>query len=102
MAVIEQKGSWLWGPMSALGLGIAVLIVVVDQAHKAWMLGVYDIQNKGREVITSFLDLVFVKNTGISYGLLLQHTRQCQWLLACFAGIAVAAMASWLAKGVTT
>jgi signal peptidase II len=88
--------------MSAFGLGIAVLTVAVDQAHKAWMLGIYQIQHKGRVAVTPFLDLVFVRNTGISYGLLLQDTRQGQWLLAGFAGIAVAAMACWLARGVTT
>ena len=49
------------------------------------MLGVYAIQSRGRVAVTPFLDLVFVKNTGISYGLLLQENRQGQWLLADFA-----------------
>ena len=66
------------------------------------MLAVYGIQNKSRVAITPFLDLVYVKNTGISYGLLLQDTRQGQWLLAGFAGLAVIAMALWLARGVST
>jgi len=102
MAVVQQKKSWLWGPLSALGSGVAVLTIVLDQAHKLWMLDVYRIQDKGRVVLTPFLDLVFVKNTGISYGLLLQETRQGQWLLAGFSGLAVLAMAFWLARGVTT
>jgi signal peptidase II len=46
--------------------------------------------------------LVFVKNTGVSYGLFLQNSRQGQWILAAFAGVAVLAMAVWLARGVTT
>ena len=66
------------------------------------MLAVYGIQNKGRVAITPFLDLVYVKNTGISYGLFLQDSRQGQWLLAGFAGLAVIAMAVWLARGVST
>jgi signal peptidase II len=86
--------------MSPLGLGVAALSIAVDQAHKAWMLLIYDIESKGRVAITPFLDLVFVKNTGISYGLLLQNSRQGQWLLAAFACIAVAAMSCWLARGV--
>jgi signal peptidase II len=102
MAIVQQKQSWLWGRLSPLGLGVAVLVIALDQAHKAWMLGVYGIQDKGRVAIAPFLDLVFVKNTGISYGLLLQDTRQGQWLLAGFAALAVAAMACWLARGVTT
>jgi signal peptidase II len=42
---------------------------------------------------------VFVKNTGVSYGLFLQDTRHGQWLLAAFAALAVLAMALWLAHG---
>ena len=40
--------NWLWGPMSPLGLGIAALTVLLDQAHKAWMLYVYDIGAQGQ------------------------------------------------------
>ena len=43
-----------------------------DQAHKWWMLLIYHIQEKGRVAIGPFLDLVFVKNTGVSYGLFVQ------------------------------
>jgi signal peptidase II len=102
MAVVEEKKALLWGRLSPLGVGIAATLLVVDQAHKAWMLGVYAIQSRGRVPVTPFLDLVFVKNTGISYGLLLQESRQGQWLLAGFAAVAVLVMAWWLARGVTT
>jgi signal peptidase II len=97
-----QKKPWLWGPLSLLGLGLAAFVVLVDQLHKGWMLGPFDIQNKGRVAVTPFLDLVFVKNTGVSYGLFLQNSRQGQWILAGFAAIAVLAMAVWLARGVTS
>ncbi len=48
--------------------------VLVDQAHKAWMLYVYDIAAKGIVTITSFFDLVLVWNRGISYGLFPQES----------------------------
>jgi signal peptidase II len=98
----QQRTPWLWGPLSPLGLGIALAILVVDQAHKAWMLQIYRIQEKGRVVVTPFLDLVFVKNTGVSYGLFVQDGPQGQWLLAAFAALAVVAMAVWLARGIST
>ena len=101
MAVVQQKKPWLWGRLSPLGLGIAIFTVALDQLHKYWMLAVYEIQNRGRVPITPFLDLVYVKNTGISYGLFLQESRQGQWLLAGFAGLALLAMACWLARGVS-
>ena len=101
MVAMHQRKTWLWGPLSLLGLSLTVAIVVLDQVHKWWMLSVFDIQSKGRVAVLPFLDLEFVKNTGVSYGLFLQNTRQGQWILAGFAGLAVCAMAIWLARGVT-
>jgi signal peptidase II len=92
--------SWLWGPLSPLGVGVAMLTLVIDQAHKWWMLAVYRIEEKGRVAVTPFLDLVYVKNLGVSYGLFLQQERWGQWLLAAFACLAALAMAVWLARGV--
>jgi signal peptidase II len=92
--------TWLWGPLSARGLAVALFTVGLDQAHKWWMLLVYRIEEKGRVALTPFLDLVYVKNTGVSYGLFLQDSRQGQWLLAGFAGLAILAMMLWLARGI--
>jgi signal peptidase II len=97
-----RRKPWLWGPLSPFGVNIALFILALDQAHKAWMLLVYRIQEKGRVAVTPFFDLVFVKNTGVSYGLFLQDTPQGQWLLAGFAALAVLAMAYWLARGIAT
>lgn len=91
---------WIWGPLSPLGVGVAVLTMAIDQIHKWWMLAVYRIEDKGRVVLTPFLDLVYVKNLGVSYGLFLQDSREGQWLLAGFAAVAITAMAVWLAYGV--
>ncbi|HEY7548670.1 MAG TPA: signal peptidase II [Hyphomicrobiaceae bacterium] len=92
--------SWLWGPMSALGIWCALATLAVDQAHKWWMLEVYRIQDRGRVHVTPFLDLVYLENKGISYGLIPLHSREGQWLFAGFAGLAVVAMALWLARGI--
>lgn len=93
---------WLWGPLSPIGIWVALITLVVDQAHKWWMLAVYRIEEKGRVVVTPFLDLVFVKNLGVSYGMFLQDSRGGQWLLAGFAVLAALAMAVWLARGVVS
>ena len=91
---------WLWGPLSPFGLGLAVLTVLVDQAHKWWMLLVYRIEERGRVAVTPFLDLVYVKNLGVSYGMFTQDSPEGQWLLAGFAVLATFALAAWLARGV--
>jgi signal peptidase II len=91
---------WVWGPLSALGLGTALATLLLDQAHKWWMLLVYRIEERGRVAVTPFLDLVYVKNLGVSYGLFLQDSPGGQWGLVAFAVAASLAMAVWLARGV--
>ena len=102
MVAMHRGKPWLWGPLSYLGVGVAGAIMIVDQAHKWWMLNAFDIRGKGRVAVTPFLDLEYVKNTGVSYGLFLQESRGGQWVLVAFAVLAVCAMALWLARGVTT
>lgn len=89
--------TWLWGPYSKLGLIVAVATFAIDQAHKHWMLYVYDIVAKGRVTVTPFLDLVFVKNTGISYSLFNDGGMMGQYLLTGFAVLASIALWVWLA-----
>ena len=90
--------NWLWGPLSPLGLGIASATVLADQAHKAWMLYVYDIGARGTVAVTSFFDLVLVWNHGISYGLIPQQGVAGRWGLILFAFGASLALAVWLAR----
>ncbi len=90
--------TWLWGPLSPLGLGIAVLTMLADQASKVWMLYVYDIGAKGSVALTSFFDLVLVWNQGISYGLLPQESALGRLGLILFAVAASLALAVWLAR----
>lgn len=91
------KPGWLWGPFSRLGLSIALATLVIDQAHKWWMLTVYRIAEKGRVAVLPFLDLVYVKNLGISYGLGAGIIGQ--GVLAAFALAAALGLSVWLARG---
>jgi signal peptidase II len=87
-----------WGPLSPFGLGIAAVVLLVDQAHKAWMLYVYDIGAKGVVRLTPFFDLVLVWNQGVSYGLLTQRSELGRWALILFAFAAAIGLAIWLAR----
>ena len=78
----------------AWGFVLALVGVVVDQAHKAWMLGPFAIDEKGRVAVTSFLDLVMVWNRGVSYGLLTQHGDFGRWVLV-LVGIGGAVLFGW-------
>ncbi len=98
-----MKGEgWLWGPQARLGLAVVLATALVDQAHKWWMLSVYGIREGMRIAVTPFLDLVFVKNIGISYSLLQAGTLAGQILLASFALAASLALWVWLTRPATT
>jgi signal peptidase II len=60
----------LWGPLAPIGLTLAVLVFGVDQAHKWWMLEVFNIETRQPVTLTPFFELILVWNQGISYGLL--------------------------------
>lgn len=64
--------------MAPLVLVLAALVFGLDQAHKWWMLNVFDIASRQPVSLTSFFDLVLTWNKGISYGLL---PTQQQWML---------------------
>lgn len=97
-AVRTQRG-WIWGGHAALGLALALSILVIDQAHKWWMLNVYDIAAQQPVRVAPFFDLVFVINKGISYGLLAQDGHGGQWTLAGFAALTSIGLWIWLVRG---
>ena len=73
------------------GATISVAAVVVDQVHKAWMLGPFAIAERGRVPVAPWLDLVMVWNRGVSYGLFTQDGDAGRWLLI-VVGLAGAAL----------
>jgi signal peptidase II len=90
--------SYAWGRQSALGLGVAVLTGVVDQASKLWLLDVFDLADRGRVAMTPVIDLVVTWNAGISYGLLQQQSPVGMWALLAFKVAAVVFLWIWLAR----
>jgi len=90
---------WLWGPTSRLGLSVAAVTFLIDQAHKWWMiLGLGMREGEGFQLFP-FLTIVFVKNTGISYSLFDSSSQSWQYTLAAFAMVASLAMWVWMARG---
>ena len=94
----KAERSYVWGPLSALGLAVAALACVIDQAAKLWLLDVFDLAGRGHVALTPFLDLVLTWNTGISYGLFPQQGAFGQWALLAFKAAAVVFLWIWLAR----
>jgi signal peptidase II len=84
-------------PALTRGLGLAVLIVVADQATKLWALAtVFDPPR--RIQVLPVLDFVPVWNRGVSFGLLSNDSPWGPWLLSGFALLVCVFMAVWLAR----
>ncbi len=98
----HQPTGWFWGPLSSLGAQIALATLVLDQANKLWMLLIYRIQDKGRVAVTPFLDLVYVRNTGVSYSMFDSDSYNWQLGLALFAVAASLGMWIWLSRSDST
>jgi signal peptidase II len=90
--------SYLYGPLTRLGLLIAVAALAADQASKLWLLYGYDLGSRGAVPVMPFFDLVLVWNKGISYGLFPQEATAGQILLLAVKVVAVVVMWVWLAR----
>lgn len=53
-----------------LGLGLAALVLLLDQITKWWVLEVLHLPRRGQVRVTPFLDLTMVWNRGVTFGLL--------------------------------
>lgn len=90
-----------WGSLSAFGLAVAAVTLVLDQASKLWLLYVYRLGEKGAVHILPGMDFVLTWNRGISYGLFQQDSALGRWFLVAMMAVAVVAFWVWLA-GATT
>jgi signal peptidase II len=87
-----------WGPLTRLGLAVALASAAADQAVKLWLIFVFDLGSRGVVTLTPFLDLVLTWNTGISYGLFPQEGPVGQWVLLAVKALAVVLLWIWLAR----
>lgn len=85
-------------PLRRLGLLVAALVFILDQASKLWLLFVARIAEEGPFQVTSFLELVLAWNRGISYGLFQQDGDIGRWLLVAVSFLAPIWLWRWLCR----
>ena len=84
-----------------LGLLATLAILVTDQANKLWLIFVYGIEARQPIRLTPFFDVIYKKNTGISYSLLRAQTGPQRIALLIFIFSATAFLGVWLWKART-
>jgi signal peptidase II len=84
-----------------LGLAAAILVMLVDQATKLYLLFVYDLPLREPVRLAPFLDLIVVWNRGISYGLFQQDAEIGRWALVAVSLAAALALTAWIRRSST-
>ncbi len=79
----------------AIGLGVAALVLLADQASKAWILDVLDLPRRGRVDLLGVLSLTMVWNHGVTFGML-QAGGAGAAILAAAAVLVVGMLGLWL------
>lgn len=98
MAQTPARQSYLWGPLSPLGLVVALLAGVADQASKLWLLYGFKLESRAPVPVAPFVDLVLTWNSGISYGLFQQRELFGAFALLAFKALVVIGLWAWLAR----
>jgi len=80
-----------------LAYAIGLLVVVLDQATKAWVLYGLDLPRRLKIELSPVFDLTMVWNRGMSFGFLGDHGEVSRWGFSVFA-VLVAALVAWWAR----
>tara|TARA_R110000824_G_scaffold118960_15_gene272321 strand:+ start:8633 stop:9178 length:546 start_codon:yes stop_codon:yes gene_type:complete len=91
-------GQPVWGALSLLGAGIALLAFATDRLHKWWSLHILDMPNVRQITVTPNFDIVMAWNKGVSYGLFQAESTAGLIGLVVFALVIVVGLGLWLAR----
>lgn len=78
-----------------LAYAVALVVLVLDQLSKFWILDVIDLPARPPVKILPIFELNMVWNPGVSFGLLRADSPTGRWVLVIFALVVVIALAAW-------
>jgi signal peptidase II len=83
--------------MLRLALPVALVVLVLDQLTKWWIRAI--VMDPPREIpVMPFFNLVYARNTGVSFSLFQADSPAGQWLLAGVALLIVAGLVVWMLR----
>src|ERR1700733_9516079 len=85
--------------LSLLGVLTGLVVLAADQASKYWVLHGIDLPQIGQIVLLPMLNLTFVQNSGVTFGLLNGYGAWSYLVLAGVALAMVVALGIWLPGG---
>ncbi len=94
----DEAAAMLQPTYVKMGALAALITFAVDQGHKWWMLGPFDIAARQPVRIAPFMDLVLAWNPGVSYGWFSSLGESGKWILIGVSLVIVAMLLAWLIK----
>jgi signal peptidase II len=79
-----------------LGFILAILVLAADQFSKYMVTVPLGLKERGQIVITSFFNLTWVENYGVSLGMLTADTNVGRWLLVALTALISIGVTVWL------
>ena len=84
------------GGHTPLGVAVALVVLIADQASKWWVLEVLHLRERGTFALLPVLNLTFVRNAGITFGLFRAGSTSGSLALTLAALMVIAMLALWL------
>lgn len=81
-----------------IGLALAALVALIDQAVKVYVIGTLDLREVRHIDLTGFFDLTYTENRGVSTGLLEANTMEMRWALVALTGVIALVVLVWLMR----
>jgi signal peptidase II len=94
-ALLTTMTSRFSGPLTRLGLFLAIATFAADQLSKFWVLKIINLDERPPIQLTPFADLAMAWNEGVSYGLLTTRTQPILVLISIFISLV---LVIWLAR----
>lgn len=79
-----------------IGFALAAFILLADQITKWWIMGPLALKARGQIFVTSFFDLTWVENYGVSMGFLTADSPAGRWMLVGLTSLITVGVAAWL------
>ena len=77
--------------------GFALIVILLDQLTKAWIMGGVDLRETGHiQVLPPLLNLTWVENRGVSFGLF--GDGSARWMLSAFPIVVAGTLGWWALK----
>jgi signal peptidase II len=84
--------------MKALGYGVALLVFLLDQLTKYWIVNIVRLPEVGSIDVLPFFRLTFVGNVGVSMGMFTAQSDAGRWLLVAVTATIASVVAVWIAR----